>query len=276
MSFDPHSLLDRFEGERFAFELRGWKEPLGLFWAASPERAEILAERQAWLRQNPERHRVYLPSAQDLVDETCLLAGALDPTYRPPQNVSLDDKLLALGGHWEADFILCRQSQGGRMRMEAAVVCFPSHWAPETRLGLEVEEIHAPVPGLNGALAPKINNLLERLPASQAWLRVNWGLSSCPDRNQHPLRHRPRLGQETPMEQIWLRVEHQALVRLPQTQGILFGIRLHCFGLESLQARPAVARAIAGQLRSMPAEMQAYKGIQDVAGRVAGWLEQAS
>ena len=207
-----------------------------------------------------------------MVQEAVELAETFDPVFMPPAGAEFPDLLKSLGEHWECDLILCRAVPGGQMSMEAGIVCFPSYWAPEDKIGLPVWDVHAPVPGLNAAIGHKIDHLLKRLPPGSAWLRLNWGLSASAERNQHPLRCPPRLTGLTPIGSIWLRLEYQALLRLPVTGGVLFGIQLYSFSLEALRAKPTTASAIAGQLRSMPLEMQVYKGIQDVAWRVADWL----
>ena len=270
------TLLERITTDTFAFTLRGWKEPAHLFFAPTPERDKILTERRQWLRESPQRHLVFIPQAQDLTNEAAGLAHTWDESYRPDASLDLPGLLQSLGEHWEADFVLCRQDGEGRFCMQAGVVCFPSYWAPEEKIGLPVEMVHAPVPGLNAALGEKIETLLERLPAGKAWLRVNWGLSASAERNQHPLRSQPRLNQVTPIEQVWLRMEYQALVRLPESAGILFGIQPYSLPLELLRQSPAIAKAIAGQLRSMPEAMLRYKGIKETASRVTDWLEQGS
>ena len=267
------TLLERISSGNFAFTLRGWKEPAHLFFAPGPARAEILAERRKWLQESPERHLVCVTEAWDLAQEVAGLAQTWDGSYQPDPRLDLPRLLQSLGEHWEADIILCRQDDEGRFCMQAGVVCFPSYWAPEEKIGLPVEMVHAPVPGLNTVLGKKIETLLDRLPAGKAWLRTNWGLSASAERNQHPLRPQPRLNQTTPIEDIWLRLEHQALVRLPESHGILFGIQLHSLPLESLRQFPAAAQAIAGQLHSMPEAMLVYKGIKETASRVSGWLE---
>jgi hypothetical protein len=275
MHIQPESLLDHFTQASFSFTLRGWKEPVEAFFAPTPDHAAILAERRFWLEANPERHQVWLPQAAELVREAAELLGGFDPLIQPAPALPLEAQLYALGTSFEPDLVLCSPDSGGRFCMLAGSVCFPSYWFPEEKIGLPVEAVHAPVPGLNPALGGKIHNLLERLPSGYTWLRVNWGLSASLERNQHPLRGLPRLGATTPLEDIYLRIEHQALVRLPRSGGILFGIQPYSFTLDEVRRKPASARAIAGQMRSMPQDMQGYKGIREVSGRVVRCLEEA-
>jgi len=209
-----------------------------------------------------------------LIQDAAALAQGIQPAFHPgPDAGSPREMLQNLGVHWEADFVLLARDQEGQIRLQAGVVCFPSHWAPESKLGLPIEAVHAPVPGLNSAIGPQIYQLLDRLPAGYAWQRVNWGLSASAERNQHPQRALPRLVAATPPGEIYLRMEYQALVRLPVTGGILFGIRLFSFDLEMVRAYSSTAKALAGQLRSMPLEMQVYKGIEGVTRTVADYLQ---
>jgi hypothetical protein len=273
MARSPQDLLDRITQEKFEFTLRGWKEPADRFFTAGNDNAEILAERRHWLWTAPERCLLYTPGSEDLVREASNFLQTLSSAYCSSLEASPIEILRQLGEQSEADLILCQKNTAGRICMQAGAICFPSHWAPETKLTLPIEALHNPVPGLNAAIGDKIFNLLDRLPSGYAWLRLNWGLSASRERNQHPGRGLPRLNPDTPIESIWLRVEHQALARLPHSQGILFGIRLYSYSLATLKAKPKAALAVAGQLRSMPEAMRVYKGIQGVADRVVAWLE---
>jgi hypothetical protein len=276
MAHTPRALLDRLTQEEFTFNLRGWKEPAAAFFAPTAAKDEILAERCRWLAEDPARYLLHGLGSEEVIEEAVDFARQLDPNIAWPPHLTTVEQFRRLGAHWEPDIILCRKNASGRIVMEAGVVCFPSRWAPETRLGLPVETLHDPVPGLNAAIGAKIFNLLDRLPAGYAWLRLNWGLSASAERNQHLCRGLPPLSAATPPEAVWFRVEHQALVRLPATQGILFGIRVHSYPLGALRDHLGAARAVAGQLCSMPQDIRIYKGIQDVAERVANWLNQAT
>jgi len=278
MPFDPNDLLARFSQESFAFNLRGWKAPADEFFAPTAENAAILAERRRWLAEDPGRYLPYTPQAADLVREAVELArsfdpaGCFNPAFVPPEGANPAQTLQQLGETWEADFILCRRGSDGLFRMAGGALCFPSNWVPETKLDLPVAALHDPVPGLNAAIGAQIDKLLARLPAGDAWLRVNWGLSASGERNQHPARRLTRLGPGTPPEATWFRVEYQALVRLPATGGILFGIRPYSWRLPALREKAEAARAVAGQIRSMPEEMRVYKGIQHVAEGAAEYM----
>lgn len=97
---------------------------------------------------------------------------------------------------------------------------------------------------------------------------MNWGLSRSPELNQHPDRNLPRLDGNVRLDEIWLRVEEQALVALPASGGILFGIRVVNHPLASVRADPVVAERFCHALETMPAAMAAYKGIAEARGKI--------
>lgn len=232
----------------------------------------LLSQRRQWLEAASSRYAPSLPEAAPLIRETVELArawGALS---------TADDESGAwtarrLGARLEPDLVwLERAPPGGSARVVAAAVCFPSSWAPETKLGLSLQSIHEIVPGLNPELGAAIDAFLARLRPGSAWLRANWGLSASPDLNQHPARGLPRLGSDIRPDRIWMRVEHQALVALPRTGAILFGIRLELLPLTALIRLPGMAPALAEALRALPEPLARYKGLAEVREPLANHL----
>ena len=71
-----------------------------------------------------------------------------------------------------------------------------------------------------------------------------------------------RLDKSHGVDQIWFRVEHQALVALPRRGGILFGIRISMHRLSELKADPIAAQRLARALSTMPEPVSRYKGLE--------------
>jgi hypothetical protein len=87
--------------------------------------------------------------------------------------------------------------------------------------------------------------------------------------NRHPKRALPALVETTPLEQIYVRVEHQIFYRLPRTQGLLFGIRLSLHPLNEIMMNPKAADGLRQAIETMPKEIAEYKGIYRIRER---WL----
>jgi hypothetical protein len=163
-----------------------------------------------------------------------------------------------LGSTWEPDFVLLDED----LRVQAGCVCFPSFWSLPEKLGQPIDFVHAPVPGLNVELGTKIRTFLDKLKPNEVWERWNWGLAATPELNCHPAMQRPRLNESATLDNTWFRVEHQALVRLPKTRAILFGIRVMVSTLrEEMEAAPEFAAALRQQCQTMPAAVADYKGL---------------
>ncbi|MBL68440.1 MAG: hypothetical protein CMO74_08330 [Verrucomicrobiales bacterium] len=223
------------------------------FFASTDRCDELLAARALWLDANPTRHLLSDPSASQMVEECSRLAKA----WQGLNPEGLED----LGRQWEPDFILLAPDDKGRFVMRAAVVCFPSSWAPETKLGLPVHEIHVPVPTLNRDLGGRIDKFLAGIKPGAAWERANWGLSRSSELNQHPARDLPKLDPPFDADEAWVRIEKQVLHRLPETGGILFGIRLLNVSLAEVMSFPPTAAGLRRAIATMPVEIADYKNI---------------
>jgi hypothetical protein len=223
------------------------------FFAHEPNAAEVLARRARLLDAAPETYAALLDGGAAPLRETARLAAAW--------GARIDDRdpLHALGRAWEPDFALMTRGEDGVFRLAGGVVCFPSSWALREKLGRPMDDIHAPVPGLNPALARQIHTFLERLDPGAAWARENWGLSRDAELNHHPSLRRTALDAAVRADEVWVRIERQLLFKLPETRAVLFGIRVDVHPLTSL---PDTARAgLARALGTMSPEVLAYKGL---------------
>ena len=73
------------------------------------------------------------------------------------------------------------------------------------------------------------------------------------------------------LDRLWLRVEHQALVALPESGGVVFGIRIALHRLDAVAATPA-GRGVRRALETMPVELAAYKRLETVRAQVISLL----
>jgi hypothetical protein len=251
------------------------------FFAPTPEHEALVAQRRRWLETDAHRYAALLPEGGPMLRETIELArrwnslsSAEDASVRAASGDPWAE-LLALGAAWEMDFVLL-SAGGAEPRMVGGVVCFPSSWRLADKVGHPISFIHGPVPGLNGALAPRIAGFLSRLKPGPAFLRANWGLSRSAELNQHPEQHIPRLTPPLRVDEVFVRIENQALVALPASAGVLFGIRLEVHPLDEVRRDPVAARGLARALRTMPDDMAAYKNITAARADVLAMLDGKS
>lgn len=249
----------------YRFEL-GLRTSLSSWFNLPPEDPTgVLQERRDGLRKWESQSFVWSQEAEPLFLE---LATQFDPPLNRTNDASATrETAFHLAGHWSPDFLLLSRSEGDRFRFVGGAVCFPSGWAPEEKLGLSVDAIHVPVPGLNDQLGSRMDAFLAKLNPGQSFDRFNWGISASPDRNHHPHRKLPGLDSGFPFSAAWLRLEHQRFFGLPQTGGIVFLIELTVHPLGELVSDSVVAEGLAHQLATMPEAVGRYKGLDAVRER---------
>jgi hypothetical protein len=266
------TIADLFPDQDYHFYMRFERGTIGDFFGPTAAHESLLAERRRWLQEAPELHSALLSQGRSLLDETIELASV---------SATLDAALpkgsdcTALGRAWEPDFLLMKVDEAGFLRLVGGCVCFPSSWNFAEKVGQPIESIHSIVPGLNPAIGSQIRGFLSKLRPGVAWVRGNWGLSRSAELNQHPARKLFRLDAAVPLEEIWVRAEHQALVALPKTGGILFGIRILVQSLADFLKDASLARRLARAIQTMPPDMARYKNILDARDRVLSFLTPA-
>ena len=269
------NLTDLFPDADYQFSFRFERAPAGQFFRPTAAHDGLVAERRRWLERDPGRYAGLLPEGVPLLEETIAFArieGTLrsdDLAQAPGQTW---ERCLELGRTWEPDFVLLTVAPDTTVRLVGGCVCFPSSWSLEEKLGQPIEAIHGIVPGLNAALGSRIHGFLAKLRPGIGWLRSNWGLSRGAELNQHPVRGLPRLDAAVRLEEVWLRIEHQALVALPETKGILFGIRLALLPFREIRRDEILASRVARALATMPEEVARYKGLTGARERLLEFL----
>lgn len=234
---------------------------LKAYFATHDHTGNMRAERQRWFTAEPEKYAALLPEATAGMLETCELARTLGfPVNSIP--TSPLDQLLELGPAWEPDLVWMHPGADGIHRLVGGAVCFPSSWAMTEMLGLPMSEVHTLVPGLNALLGRQIETFLTKLAPGVPWQRENWGVSRDADWNHHPSRPRAALDSTIRADEVWIRLEHQLLLKLPVSGSVLFGIRLEIVPLcEMLQDRTATQR-FRRLIATMSPLAAGYKGLE--------------
>jgi len=250
-------LADLFPDGDYRFQLALRRGELHEFFRAQDASGRLLTERAKWLAEDPARYAALLPEGEPLLAEVAELAAA---EWGIPRTNSVHE----LGAVLEPDFLLLSPDEIGAFRLRGGALCFPTGWSLEEKLGHTLDFIHGPVPGLNAALASPISQFLARLKPGLAFLRDNWGLVTTDELNLHPALQVPPPSPPAALDRLWLRVEHQALVALPRTGGVLFGIRIALHRLDRVALDPAARAGLRRGLASMPPEVATYKRLAAV------------
>jgi hypothetical protein len=280
-------LADLFPAGDYRFHLtlrRG--EPPEFFQSRDPS-GRIVAERARWLVTEPARYAALTPEGAPLLEEFSALCGGWGLLHKTGEGAGgvTDDsppacspaspglaQMLALGSALEPDILLLSPDAAGQFRLRGGALCFPTGWALEEKLGHTLDFIHGVVPGLNAALASPIQQFLTRLKPGVAFYRDNWGLAATDELNLHPARGLPAPDLPTAPDRLWLRVEHQCLLALPRSGGVVFALRIALHRLDEVIGDRAAADGLRQALLSMPTEVAAYKRLDRVSNQVVSWL----
>lgn len=277
-SASPQSsrLSELFSDSDYRFHMRLRRAGVAEFFAPSPRADEVLAERCTWLERNTSAHTAHLPEADSAILETYRMltgVGVLASEVMTTGSSEPFERMLNMGRRLEPDVLwLQRCGDSSEFHLVAACVCFPSSWSLAEKIGKPLDVIHRPVPQLNQKLAAPIGQFLRRMEPDIAWCRENWGLSRSPELNHHPNRGLPRLDALVKLDDVWLRVERQALVALPHSESVLFGIRVEVYPLGEVFNDPAAREGLRRALATMPSDVAEYKGLGLARSRIIGLL----
>ena len=258
------SWVELFPDEDYRFNFGIQVGDAAAYFSPTADHERLCGERRRWLAAAPSKYAALLPEGAPLLRETIALARQWNTV---PDKDSLAEEgdpfqlCLALGREWEPDFLLLKAAADGRLRLLGGSLCFPSSWRLEDKLGHPLDFIHAPVPGLAETLGRPIHAFLSKLRPGPAWCRSNWSLSRSAERNYHLDLARPRLLPPLREDEVFVRIEQQALVALPESQGVLFGIRLLILPLAAVRGKERARRGLLRALRTMPEPMADYKAI---------------
>jgi hypothetical protein len=183
--------------------------------------------------------------------------------------------LEAAGRLVQEDLVLMVPRDGG-YHLDAACLCFPSHWRLADKFEGSAAAIHGPVPGYADDLEVRVDRYLGRLRSGTISARRNWSVHDRPDLFA-PVPPPPRaLGPEEVPTGLWLRSERQTLRRLPASGAVLFTIRVQQAPFGVLAHRPGTAGRLAARLRAQPDDLTAMNGVAPYGSEILGWLDEMS
>ncbi len=182
------------------------------------------------------------------------------------------------------DDLLLVVERDGRLYFDAGAVTFAAAWSVSFDVGMDMYEIHGPVPRLTGeGITARAEQFLKRLPADEVYRRVNWTLSASDSRKLDvSLEELPEWGRDVPAmvrdgrwDDVQLRIELEHFIRLPMTGAVTFNIRTFMASLAELRAIPAWCAQLATVIEELPEDLTAYKGFLDYRDNVVAFLRSA-
>lgn len=232
--------------------------------------AEFMAQQLA--EEHPEYFRIQAePEGYRL---TCLLTQEIldfDGAFALRKNPSIpyESALDALASQVQEDLAVVVVEEGGD-RLAAVHVTTPGFWEPVAKLDLGFIDVHEPIPGME-ALNRKSNSLMKAMTRGARYQRFAWGISTDAD-----LDHHPKVATRRPFDPanpaLYVRVERQAIVGLPNVSAFLFCIHPYFVDCATLTTKERIA--LVSALNSMSPETRRYKGLVEPFDDIVAWLTE--
>lgn len=179
------------------------------------------------------------------------------------------------------DLLLVRE-RDGRLHFDAGAVTFAAAWSVSFDVGMDMYEIHGPVPRMTGSgMTARAEQFLKRLPAEQVFRRVNWNVAASPTRKYDiALESLPEWGRDMPdallrgdaIENCQFRIELEHFIRLPMSGAVTFNIRTFMASLAEVRGYPPYAAQLATILDELPEDLATYKGFIDLIPAMVAYL----
>lgn len=183
-----------------------------------------------------------------------------------------------IGRQCQGDFCLLDQREGN-LWMDAGIVTTQADWSLDFDLGMNFMQWHGPVPLAHelGVFERALKFLLN-LQQGRPVRRLNWTMTVNPRLDTSPEtyhrwgRDRATINDHNAGDKLHLRVELQALWRLPRSNAIVFSIRCYLVRLSELVTIPGWGRRLHRVLQSLPPELVEYKGLARFREAAVAWL----
>ena len=232
---------------------------------AEPDTIESQSEASALIETNLKAHHKSRYSFDD-GNAHCLSSGEI---FEPNSNMPIASAGLLI----PEDLVLMRRDDTG-WRLVAASLAFPSSWNLREKFSKPLEAVHGPVP-IPKQMSDRINRIFDNLQPNIPVWRANWSLDGDGDlRHDRPTSHRESRRAKLAGE-VFLRTEFQTLHKLPQSQDILFTIRIKTRPiisvLDDANGRKALA-ILHDQFMAMSDAERDYKGINENAEGFINWM----
>lgn len=253
-----------------------------------PDHATFMAAKRARLAGCPPLYYRTLETSRPAQAELLALAlhnlrthhAAADPGETLPEG---REPLDVLGSIVEEDFVLFG-GEGARGTMIAASNAYTSSGRIVSCVGRGMHFAHEPVPGLNAELAPRIDRVIGNVQAGKPVVRFNWFITPIASRlfpeGSHEANIRAgeaaarRLAEDHRRagETLWLRVERQSFVRLPETGALAFGIHTYSDPLSAIANDHDSLAALQRLLESYSEARLAYGGMLATRPAILAWI----
>lgn len=207
----------------------GWILQDEVFAAQMALRDQLLADRRdaVWgdAGASPAAKAEVLASVLAIVRDRPGYSASTDTVTRPDGvDVALAGDPIIVAARLIQEDLLIHELRGDEHVLTAGVLCFPASWTLAEKVGRPLTRIHEPVVDYDADVARRVQRLFHGIQAGRPLWRHNVLRYRTPDLFLPRREADPRSGDTDYGGGDYLRSEHQALVRMPQSRAVLFAI----------------------------------------------------
>jgi dimethylamine monooxygenase subunit A len=185
-----------------------------------------------------------------------------------------------IGRQVQGDFVLL-DHRDETLYADAGIVTSQADWSLAFNVGMSWKEWHGPVPRATelGVMDRALKFLLN-LQLGSPVRRLNWTMTVNPRLDTSPETYpqwgsdRNNVNPDNVGDLVHLRVELQALFRLPRSNAIVFSIRCYLIKLDELVTYPRWAKRLHRVQKTMHSDLIEYKGMTKFHPMMVDWLSK--
>ncbi len=192
-------------------------------------RRHLIARKASLVTQTSE---IAMPEAREILAHTLeILSARADFQVTNSQVICPDghvvdldhDAPLATLGQITQEDICLLQKQGNEHVLTGAVLCFPASWTLSEKINRPLIGIHVPVPAYDADIAKRVQRLFDGVRVGRPLWRKNALWYDDPELFTPRPEAAPR-EPVLPTTGAYLRSERQAIMRLPESNAVVFSI----------------------------------------------------
>ncbi|KAI9792506.1 MAG: hypothetical protein M1835_007791 [Candelina submexicana] len=261
---------------------------------------ERIAQRQQLYRDHGKNVLQYLPGSElackELMEMSLQFLCARYPHYfslseskttfinnilHTTTDLKAIHPLVVLLDNVPEDFaVMLRDPDNGFYYFRAGVICSSLGWDVGSKIGMQLHEIHAPIPDYKEKMQFSMDRYFAKLPTDRPIQRGSWGLEIdnplwTPSWHPHlSLRNSQLPPSELPLSRLHLRVDWQTLRRLPLSGAIIFNFKALFTPIEEFRDEPYIPALCNKVLKEGKGSIMEYKGTWHVEHVVKPALEE--
>jgi len=167
--------------------------------------------------------------------------------------------------HVPEDFaIVLRSDEDGMYYFRAGVICSSLGWNVGTKIGMQLKDIHKPIPDYKEKMSFSMDRYFSKMPVNAPIQRGSWGLEVGTPLFMPPGHPHEKLREiQNPalkIEECNLRVDWQTLRRLPLSGGIVFNFTGLFTPVSEFRDEPYIPALLLKILKEGKKPLMEYKG----------------